>query len=120
MKVQVNIINTRCLFMSEAVTVPSSRMRTSTVSEESLVRDTHTQTGLSVLKFYDLKTKTKRKEKKQKVAALLALPLQLGSRLLCRWTYLQGGVSESILNVLGNALAQITSHLASLVLNTNR
>ena len=44
MKVKVNIINMWCTPMSEAVTVPSLMMRTSTVSEESLVRDTHTHT----------------------------------------------------------------------------
>ena len=49
MKVKVHIINT-----SEAVTVPSLTMMTSTVSKESLARDsythththTHTDTGL--------------------------------------------------------------------------
>ena len=43
-KVMVNIINMWCILMySEAVTVPSLTMMTSTVSEKSLARDTHTQ-----------------------------------------------------------------------------
>ena len=41
MKVKINIINTRCMLMSEAVTMPSLTMMTSTGSEESLARDTH-------------------------------------------------------------------------------
>ena len=44
MKVKVNIIITSCILMSEAVTVPSLMMMTSIISEESLARDTHTQT----------------------------------------------------------------------------
>ena len=43
MKVTVNIINTWCILMSEAVTVPSWMM-TSTVAEELLARDRHTYT----------------------------------------------------------------------------
>ena len=43
MKVKVNIINTRWLSMSEAVTVPSLMM-TSIISQESLARDTPTPT----------------------------------------------------------------------------
>ena len=46
MKVKVNIVKTRCIIMSEAVTMQSLRMMTVSVivSEESLVnvRDTHT------------------------------------------------------------------------------
>ena len=42
MKVKVNIINTGCILKSEAVIVPSLMMMTSTVSEESLERDRHT------------------------------------------------------------------------------
>ena len=42
MKVKVNIINTWCILMSEAVTVPSLMMMTSLVSEESLASDRHT------------------------------------------------------------------------------
>ena len=41
-QVKVNIINTWCILISEAVTVPSLTMVTSTVSEESLARDTRT------------------------------------------------------------------------------
>ena len=36
LKVEVSIMNTRCISMSEAVTVPSLMMVTSIVSEESL------------------------------------------------------------------------------------
>ena len=50
MKVKVNIMNRRCISMSQAVTMPSVMMRTSTVSDKSLARytladrqtDTHT------------------------------------------------------------------------------
>ena len=48
MKVKVNIINMRCITMSEAVGYHiTSLMNTSIVFEESLARDTHTdrQTG---------------------------------------------------------------------------
>ena len=56
MKVRVNIINTRCIIMSEAVTVPSLTMMTSTVSEASLARDTQThRLGSSKLKFANKK-----------------------------------------------------------------
>ena len=41
MKVKVNRINTSCIPMSEAVTMPNVTMITSVVSEESLARDTH-------------------------------------------------------------------------------
>ena len=44
MKVNVNIMNTQCIIMSEAVTAPSLMMTTLIVSEESLARETHTQT----------------------------------------------------------------------------
>ena len=44
MKVTINIINTLCIHISEAVTVPSLMMLTSIVSEESLARGTHTHT----------------------------------------------------------------------------
>ena len=44
MKVKVNIINTPCTLTSEAVTEPSLMMVTSIVAEESLVRDSHTDT----------------------------------------------------------------------------
>ena len=47
MKVKVNIINTKYIPVAGAVTMPSLMMMTSTASEESLARDTHTQTGLS-------------------------------------------------------------------------
>ena len=40
MKAKVNITNTWCILVSEAVIVPSLRMMTSTVSEEWLARDT--------------------------------------------------------------------------------
>ena len=43
MKVRVNLINTWCIVMSAAVTVPNLMM-TLIISEESLVRDTHTHT----------------------------------------------------------------------------
>ena len=44
MNVKVNIMNTGCIciIMSEAVAVPSLMMVTSTISEESLARDTQT------------------------------------------------------------------------------
>ena len=45
MKVQVNIINMRCIPMSEAVIVPNLTMMTLVVSEESLARDRHTDTA---------------------------------------------------------------------------
>ena len=41
-KVKINIINTWCILMSEAVTVPSLMRMTLTVSEESLERDRQT------------------------------------------------------------------------------
>ena len=44
MKVKANIINTWCIPVTEAVTVPSLMMITLVVSEESLARDTHTHT----------------------------------------------------------------------------
>ena len=44
MKVKVNIMNTWCVTMFEAVTMPRLIMRTSIVSAESLARDTHTDT----------------------------------------------------------------------------
>ena len=40
MKVQVNIINTRCITMSDAVAMPA--LMTSILSEESLARGTQT------------------------------------------------------------------------------
>ena len=44
MKVKVNIMNTLCITMPEAVTMPRMRMMvTSVVFEESLARDTQTQ-----------------------------------------------------------------------------
>ena len=53
MKVKVSIINTWCVAMSEAVTMPNVMM-TSMVSEESLARDTHRQIdfGLVYLKTF--------------------------------------------------------------------
>ena len=44
MKVEVNIIHTWCILMSEAVTVPGWMMMTLIVSEESLARDTRSRT----------------------------------------------------------------------------
>ena len=44
MKVKVNIINMRCIPVSEAVTMLSLTMMTVTVFEESLARDTYTHT----------------------------------------------------------------------------
>ena len=41
MNVIVTIINTSCITMSEAVTMPNLMMTTSTVSEESFARDRH-------------------------------------------------------------------------------
>ena len=41
-KVKVTLINTWCIIMSEAVSVPCLTMMTSTVSEKSPARDTHT------------------------------------------------------------------------------
>ena len=58
MKIKVNIINTRCISMSETVTMPSLMTMASTVSEESLAGDTHTYThtqtdfGLVYLKLF--------------------------------------------------------------------
>ena len=52
-KVKVNIINTWYILMSEAVTIPSLMMMTSTVSEESLARDTHTHAS-SIANFLRL------------------------------------------------------------------
>ena len=54
MKVKVNINNTSCILISEAVTMPSLTMITSTVSEESLARDTHRHRlfALSILNFF--------------------------------------------------------------------
>ena len=46
MKVKVNIINTWCILVTEAVTMPSLTILASTLSEESLTRDTHTQPSL--------------------------------------------------------------------------
>ena len=43
MKVKVNIINTSCIIMPEAVTMPNL-MITSMASEESLAMSTHTVT----------------------------------------------------------------------------
>ena len=71
MKVKVNIINTWCMLMSEAVTVPSLTMMPSTVSEESFVRDTHTDTrtdfGLVYVDFFKVRKtlKTKRRANAQ-------------------------------------------------------
>ena len=42
MKVTVNTINTWCILVSEAVTVPSMMTMALIVSEESLARDRHT------------------------------------------------------------------------------
>ena len=52
-EIKVNIINTRCILISEAVTVPCLMMIASIVSEESLARDTHTQTDnvLAIVNF---------------------------------------------------------------------
>ena len=51
--------------MSEAVTVPNVMTMTSIVSEESLVRDTHTDTDTdtasSMLSFYQQKRKNPKK-----------------------------------------------------------
>ena len=44
MKDKVNINNTRCILMSEAITVPSLMLMTVVVSEESLAGDRHTHT----------------------------------------------------------------------------
>ena len=56
MKDKVNILNTRCIIRSEAVTVPSVTMMTSTVSKESLARDAQTRThrnlGVVYLKLF--------------------------------------------------------------------
>ena len=49
MKAKVNIINTRCILMFEAVTMPSLIMITSIVSEESLARDTRTDVQTRVI-----------------------------------------------------------------------
>ena len=67
MKVKVNIINTRCITVSEAVTMPSLMMMTSILSEESVARNRHTHThrdtyrlGVLYLKLFQRKTlKTK-------------------------------------------------------------
>ena len=44
MKAKVNIINTCCIIMSGAVTVPNLKMMTLIVSDGLLARDTHTHT----------------------------------------------------------------------------
>ena len=67
MKVKVNIINTWCILMSEAVTVLSLMMMTLIVFEESLARGRHTHRhtktrGRLVLNFFKvrlLQTKTR-------------------------------------------------------------
>ena len=68
MKVKVNIIDTWCILMSEAVTLLSLMMMTLIVFEESLTRDTHTH-RLWVLypNFFQSKTlKTKNKQTSNK------------------------------------------------------
>ena len=42
MKIKVNVINTSCVYIFDAVVVLNSMMMTSTLSDESLVGDTHT------------------------------------------------------------------------------
>ena len=54
---------TACITMSEAVTMPSLMMLTSIVSEESLVRDTHTDFGLVYLKLFKVASKYLAKKK---------------------------------------------------------
>ena len=49
MKVKVSIMNTQCILMPEAVTMPSLMMMTSTVSEELLARDGHSDTQTNTL-----------------------------------------------------------------------
>ena len=73
---KVTIMSTWCILMSETVTVPSSIMMTSIVSEESRARDTrtqthtqthtHGQTGLSMLKFAHKKKRKKEKKERKK------------------------------------------------------
>ena len=58
MKVKISIINTWCITMYEAVTVPSLTMMTSTVSKESLARDTHTHTDKRTDKHTHTHTQT--------------------------------------------------------------
>ena len=78
MNVKVNIINTLCISMTEAVTVPSLTVMTYIVSEESLARDkysdTHTSTHIythrrtysiwSMLTFAKSRTTLQEKNKK--------------------------------------------------------
>ena len=63
-KICVNTINMWCILMSEAVTVPSLKMITSTVSEESLARNRHTNrhTASWMLTFFTVLRLWKQKE----------------------------------------------------------
>ena len=59
MKVKVNIINTWCILVAAAVSVPSWTMTASIVSDESLARDTQTgRRGLVHLKMFSKSPKT--------------------------------------------------------------
>ena len=81
MEVKVNIINTRYMPMSEAVTVPSLMMMTSTVSEESLARDTHTDSGSYTLKFATSHDFASKKCSYFKLLCVLIYFLNAGSHL---------------------------------------
>ena len=54
MKVKVNIVNTWCINMYEAVSIPSLMMITSTVSDKSLARYMHTHTHTHTHKHTDI------------------------------------------------------------------
>ena len=58
MKVQVNIINTWCILMSEAVTLPSLMMMALIASEDLLARDRHTHTHRLGVVYLNLSLKT--------------------------------------------------------------
>ena len=72
MKVNVNIINTCCIPMSDAVTVPSLTIMTLIVSEESLARDRHTHRQTHRLYYIitfskeDFQNQKEKKEKRRK------------------------------------------------------
>ena len=69
MKIKINIINKRCVAMSEAVTIPRFMMMTSTVSKESFARDTDRQTdSLVYLKLFQNFEKKKERKNINEIA----------------------------------------------------
>ena len=81
MQVTVNIINTRCTLMSQAITVPSLIIMTLIVSEESLARDRHTDrqthihtnTGLVSIKIFQVDYDFENKKKKNHTCTSMVL-----------------------------------------------